>query len=259
MRKTITLLTAALLGLALSGQALAAKHVITASDGVESHLTDFGQGEKGVLLVHGEGGSCAEWTAIAEKMQVAGFHVAAIDLRGHGEGRATLTEEDYPKMIADVVAGAEWLRAAGATEISVVGAGLGANLALNAAVVDSAGVSRLVLISPRPNIHGVKVLSAAASFPGEALMISSTQQALEVRTVDALAQKFTGKKHTYTVEANSSGVALIEREPAVLGLVMSWAGGTFNVATVEDQGLQTNVNTGDVTGVQTTGKKFGEE
>ena len=114
-----------------------------------------------VLLVHDEGRSRADFAMLAPKLAAAGYRVLAIDLRGHGDSKlpAPLAETDWPKLVGDVDAGVGWLHDRGATEIHVLGVGLGANLALADAASNTA-INDLVLLCPSLNAHGVRPSSA---------------------------------------------------------------------------------------------------
>lgn len=251
--------TWALTALLFAAPAWAGTQSITTEDGVALQLTDYGQGAQGVLLVHAEGGSASEWATIADKMQGVGLKVAAIDLRGHGAGKKALTEEEYLLMVKDVAAGVQWLRGHGASEVTVIGAGLGANAALNAAAAADSGIGSLVLISARPNIHGLKVMAAADAFAGKAMTVGSKAIDLEVRTAEALQGKVKGQKHSILLEINASGVQLLERDPALIGTLITWSKGTFAPEVHAEGPAQVQINVNGASPVSATGKKLGEE
>jgi dienelactone hydrolase len=100
----------------------------------------------GVILVHDYGKSREEWSPYIPVLQRAGFAILAIDLRGHGESTRRLTVEgpksmdyhnfkprDFQDMLLDVNAAYDWLTTQPGIEtnrIAIVGAGLGANVAI---------------------------------------------------------------------------------------------------------------------------------
>jgi len=147
--------------LALSPSAQAEDVQLTTSDGVQLHAVyEPVQGTtRGVLLVHGERRTANDWKFLAAKINHAGFSTLAVNLRGHGESTSAapppLGDENYQAMVADVQAGLQWLRDHGTDDISLVGADVGANLALAAgsAVTDT---SNIVLLSPGLKIHGIR-------------------------------------------------------------------------------------------------------
>ena len=76
-----------------------------------------------------------------------------IDLRGHG--RSTETDEqttnDSNHLAADVHAAIGWMQRNGAERVSLIGAELGANIALNVAA-NAPDIEKVVLLSPGLNI-----------------------------------------------------------------------------------------------------------
>ena len=92
---------------------------------------------KGVLLIHMEKGSAKDWFYLTKRLNLAGINSLAINLRGHGDSpvqKTKLEKADYEAMKKEVQAGVNWLAKKGFDEIIVVGAVLGANLALQVRV-----------------------------------------------------------------------------------------------------------------------------
>jgi alpha-beta hydrolase superfamily lysophospholipase len=100
----------------------------------------------GVILVHDYGKNRDEWSSFIPGLRSAGFAVLSFDLRGHGESTRRLTAEgpkvldyqnfnahDFQDMLLDLEAAYDWLVAQSGVDksrVALVGAGLGANLAL---------------------------------------------------------------------------------------------------------------------------------
>jgi alpha-beta hydrolase superfamily lysophospholipase len=188
---------------------------LTTADGVTLAGEDWGQGTRGILLVHDAGRSRTDWSTIAPKLGNAGFHVLAIDLRGHGGSKlaAPLAEADWPKLVQDVTAGAAWLRQTGVTEIHLVGAHLGANLGMNAAVTDPTLID-LVLLSPSLNIHGVKVSSTVAPLGTRSLLVAtSDDDPMALKTATWLVEQASGPKHLATFSRAGTGARMLNVAP----------------------------------------------
>ncbi|MBI5420901.1 MAG: alpha/beta fold hydrolase [Parcubacteria group bacterium] len=141
------------------------KITIQTSDGVgiigDYYVPSAGS-PRGILLVHMMPVTRESWKLLAKRLQSSGYHVLAIDLRGHGgspggpEGYKTYTDEQHQKSILDIEAGVEFLKTKGVAEdhLSLIGASIGANLVLQHAAQH--GIKNIVLLSPGFDYHGIK-------------------------------------------------------------------------------------------------------
>lgn len=115
---------------------------------------------KGVLLIHMMPATKESWRDFASKLVSAGYQALAIDLRGHGEstggpkGYQRFTDVEHRSSINDVAAGAEFLASKGVKELTLIGASIGANLALEYAA-ENHEVKRAVLLSPGLDYRGI--------------------------------------------------------------------------------------------------------
>ena len=120
------------------------------------------QSPRGVLLVHMMPSTKESWKMLAGRLQGGGYHVLAIDLRGHGEsaggpdGYKQYNAEQHQKSILDVGAGVEFLKTKGIAEdhLSLIGASIGANLVLQRAAEH--GTKNCVLLSAGLDYRGIK-------------------------------------------------------------------------------------------------------
>lgn len=122
------------------------------SDGGIVFADLYGEGDHGVVLVHGGRFDKASWTTQARALAEAGFRVLAIDLRGYGQSRGgKAARSSYDHLHLDVLAAIRYLRGSDATTVSVVGGSLGGWAAARAAVEATPGeVDRLVLLAHSP-------------------------------------------------------------------------------------------------------------
>ena len=139
-----------------------------------------------VLLIHQVSGSMADYESFVPKLMDEGYSALAIDLRGHGGSIQfndsvrtweEFSDADYGLMINDVYAAVRYLETrpeVNIERIAIIGASIGANLALNYAVNDKR-VRTLVLLSPSRNYHGVETLDAASRYGTRALLITACQ------------------------------------------------------------------------------------
>ncbi len=138
-------------------------------DGVELQGTlrrPAAESPPGLILVHGVGGTRADWAVFAERVRRAGYMSLALDMRGHGGSRRRggeeldhrrFSTEEWFGVLADIAAAKELLAARGADadNIAVVGAGLGANLAVHYLLRDPSAPAA-VLVSPGLDYKGIK-------------------------------------------------------------------------------------------------------
>jgi len=132
------------------------------------HYLDFGGSGPDIVLVHGLGGSHANWLAVAQDLTEHG-HVVALDLAGHGRTRSSgrgasigANRRLLGRFLDEVAHGRAVL----------VGNSMGGYLALAEAAAEPAKVSSLVLVGPAvPIARGggfdarVTAMFAAMSIP----------------------------------------------------------------------------------------------
>jgi alpha-beta hydrolase superfamily lysophospholipase len=208
--------------------AVAGQVQVPSMDGVALVGDVWGRGERGVLLIHDEARNRADWGTLGTKLAMSGYHVLAIDLRGHGASPSKdPLGADWSVMVADVEGGVSWLAAHGAKEIHVVGARLGANLALQAAGSNPA-ISDLVLLSPALNVQGVKISSAIAPYGERPLfLVTSGADALSLRAAQWLEAEAKGPKRLERLDQASSGARMLHEAPELESLIVSWISGSL--------------------------------
>ncbi len=102
-----------------------------------------------LVLVHGLTRTAWTWLPIGRRLALAGHHVIAPDLRGHGASDAPLSGYELDSLALDVLtvaAGAGWGEAAGGPPVVVAGHGLGAMVAVEMARQQPASVAGVVLL-----------------------------------------------------------------------------------------------------------------
>ena len=246
--------------LGLVGDASAAEFTTTAADGVVIHGNDWGKGTKGVLLVHEKGKSGLDWSYFAERLAQKGWHVAAVDLRGHGASKPpeVLTDADYPKMSQDVAAGLAWLRAKGSKEIVVIGAGFGANVSLPAAA-DAPDVKTVVLMSPGLNLSGVALSTAADKYGTRPMLVAvGLDDSYGLRTATWLEERGGGARVVELIGAGGQGVKLLNKDPDLEGTLVAWISGNYAQVDASQRAQPTDQTGAEKATFETTGKKLGE-
>lgn len=104
-----------------------------------------------VVCVPGMGESRASFRHLAPGLVAAGFRVAMMDLRGHGDSSVGFNTYDDPAVAGDVLAVIDEL---GGAPAAVVGNSMGAAAAVLVAADHPEAARRLVLIGPFVRDHG---------------------------------------------------------------------------------------------------------
>lgn len=207
--------------------AAAGRNVIfTADDGtplVGTFYETSARPAPAVVLVHMLGRTREDWNAVAARLEAAGMMVLAVDLRGHGLSGGS--NSALPPMVQDVRAAIDWMAARPDVRpgaIAVVGASLGANLALLAAA-DTPVVRCVGLLSPSLDYRGVRLDSAVLRKIGERplWLAASTQDPYALRTVKELAEG-PGVREQRLTAATAHGTNLLAADPGIVDALVDW-------------------------------------
>ena len=135
--------------------------VLTTPDGFELFVNYYAANESNaplMILIHGMEEGRSVWEDMALALLDKGYHVLSYDLRGHGESVMqngykqdipALEKEDFDEMVPDLAMIKDYVDQYKPYrgEVGIIGASLGANIALNYAVGET-DVKSLVLLSP---------------------------------------------------------------------------------------------------------------
>jgi serine-type D-Ala-D-Ala carboxypeptidase/endopeptidase len=199
---------------------------ITTADGGLVVGDHFGEGARGIVLVHGGRYTRAHWGSLPDQLARDGAQVLAIDLRGYGESPlAQPPQIGQREETLDVMAAAQWLRARGASSVSVVGASLGgAAVASGAVHAQDAGApfDAIVLLSPSR-------LAAPEQLPARVLWVGSAADttasgALRLTAAWEDYRRLPGPKAWHVLNGNAHGQELLLRgdSTVVLQLVRAF-------------------------------------
>ncbi|MCB9795528.1 MAG: alpha/beta fold hydrolase [Alphaproteobacteria bacterium] len=251
----------------MASLAFAADVTLRASDGSRIHAdySAVADAKKGVVLVHQLSGQASDWRFTADALNKAGLTTISVDLRGHGGSKdvvaGELGEADYGAMMQDVTAAVEHLRKQGIADVSIVGASIGANLALKVAAADPK-ITTVVLLSPGMNYKGHDAGEALAKY-GErpVLMVVSKDDTYSAKTALVLDKQAKGPHKLEIYDSAGHGTKMFAKAPGLERLVVGWLINPLQAAGVSTAGAGAGTSvTTDVGGtITTTGKKLGEE
>lgn len=232
MRLVRAAVLAAVVPLALSAQPTVADAAgrpvsFAAPDGVmiAAGMYDApGRPAPAVVLVHMLGRTRTDWDGWAADLTAVGLSVLAIDLRGHGgSGGSAGTLAD---MTQDVRAAVAWLAAQPGVRpdaIGVVGASLGANLALLAAA-DTPLVRVVAAVSPSLDYRGLRLTPDVLRRIGDrpVWMAASTEDPFALRTLKELANDTMVTREQQLSSEVAHGTALLGADRSLAQALVEW-------------------------------------
>ncbi len=176
----------------------------------------------GVLMLHDGGSDRHVWDDLAQQLQRAGYAVLAIDLRGYGD---TGGVPDWSRAPADVAAALTQLGelpGISPGRLIVVGAGIGANLGLNACA-DRVGCAAAVLLSPGLDYLGITTADAMTRMGQRAVLIVASENddnnPADSVTLDGLAR---GAHRLVIYPDAGHGTELFGTQPDLIPLIAEW-------------------------------------
>lgn len=204
---------------------------LTARDGVKLAATVWpgaAANERCVVLVHQLASTREEWAALVERLR-GRSEILALDLRGHGGStrgpRGELAwrafgPRDWARAVLDLDAATRWLGERGfrAADCVYVGSSIGASLVVRyvAEQPDAAGV---VLLSPGLAYRDLRIVGAAAAYPGRALIVHSEEEGAAA-TVAELDRLWGERAELLPVGGTAHGVAMLDEHPAALDAIV---------------------------------------
>lgn len=207
---------------------------LTTEDGVaiaSSYTAPHGVPRGAVLLLHMMPATKKSYTEFARALAERGIASLSIDFRGHGDsqygpdGYKNFSDEDQQAKINDVEAGVAFLESKGfsANRIALVGASIGANLALQYAAAHPT-IPAVVALSPGLNYHGVLTMPAIDGMPRvtRVYLAASSEDAESDAAVEKLAERCLAKLTVKHFDGAGHGTTMLEREPTLANELVDW-------------------------------------
>lgn len=173
--------------------------------------------QKGIILLHMLQRDRSDWSSFASKLKDNGFNVLSIDSRGHGKSSGDwqkFTDTEFNGMVNDVEASLNFLKEKGNNSIGIVGASIGANTALNAAVSNQSNLKTIVLLSPGLDYHGVKIKQTSSEFTGSILIAVAKDDTYAYQSSQEIYNGLkTPNKKLITYESGGHGTLMLSSHP----------------------------------------------
>ncbi len=191
------------------------------SDGVKSAANFWpAASSKAVILVHQFNNSKDSCSRLAGLLNQNGFGVLAIDLRGHGESKATgslsspasLTPSDFQDMNLDLLAAQNFLKQKNFNEFYLVGASIGANLAI-IFPSQNPGFKAVVALSPGEDFKSLQPLSSAKKTTVPTLIVASAEDSYSFETSQELDSVFSAEHELLALQNSGHGTFMLTAKP----------------------------------------------
>ncbi len=176
----------------------------------------------GVVLLHMLGRKRGDWDVFARQLQEAGFGVLAIDLRGHGESEG---QREWRKMTKDAAIAVDFIRSRpeiNPDRIAILGASIGANIAINYAAQD-ASIRGAALLSPGLDYHGVTTPDAVKAYGKRPLFLAaSSEDAYAYESVQELSKLAAGPVRLLLLDGQGHGTQMLGKGNGLEEALLTW-------------------------------------
>ena len=208
----------------------------TTDDGVViygNYFESVPASDRCVLMLHMMPETSLSWAPLAGEVVKVGINVLAIDERGHGESVNTtdggkidfrnFTDTEQQAKIFDVEAAVRWINGKGIRDISIVGASIGANLAIRYAA-DHEEIGEIVAMAPGLDYRGVMTEEAVGRMSASqaVLFVGAKDDVESLGSIGKLSQTGNVKKETLIYESGGHGTRLFGPHPEVIGRIVDF-------------------------------------
>jgi alpha-beta hydrolase superfamily lysophospholipase len=169
-----------------------------------------------------EDGQKEDWAGFATYLREIGYAPMTLDLRGHGESTGEL---DWSSMPDDVLMAWNALTAQSEvdpTTSAIVGAGVGADLALVTTAAEP-DVFALILLSPSIDVFDLQTDEAMVAY-GErpVLIVASEDDPFSAEASLALAELAQGSQALSFYSEAGRGTDMFAQQPDLTSLILGW-------------------------------------
>ncbi|MBI5059196.1 alpha/beta fold hydrolase [candidate division KSB1 bacterium] len=183
-----------------------------------------------LLLFHMLGKDRTSWDDFAQAAVTAGYTVLAVDLRGHGESRGSddgelnyklLPESSFRAMTRDLAAAVEFVRSRSAARVTLIGASIGANVAISYAATDTS-IAGVVLLSPGEVFRGVMTKPAMAAYGARPMLLVAAEDDNYSALTVATLQNLNPGSEAVVYPTGGHGTYLLESRPELTSRVLQF-------------------------------------
>lgn len=163
-----------------------------------------------VILVHMLAHDRSTWDAFIKEIE-NDYEVIAIDMRGHGKSegdRKKFKAEDWAAIAHDIAAAHKYLKS---KKVAVIGASIGANLALRYAAAHKEIVGA-ALLSAGEKYHDVTTFDTAEKFDRPLFVAASEDDGDCAKDAATIAGKATGKSTVAIYKSAGHGTDMFGKE-----------------------------------------------
>ncbi len=201
---------------------------IEATDGLLLHATYYAPGGMapfpGVILLHMLGSDRQVWAenGFAERLTTNGYAVLALDMRGHGDSGSS---REWDKAEADLQRVWDYFASretVNREKTAVIGASIGANIALRAGTNEPA-INTVILLSPGLDYRGVTTEAAMAQYDQRPILIvASREDTYAAESSATLAGLAPGASQLQLYDGAGHGTNMFAPQPDLADLLLEW-------------------------------------
>jgi len=209
-----------------------------------------------LILLHVLGRDRHDWDPVAVRLQEAGYGVLSIDFRGHGVSAVKMGRvinwksfgaDEFNNMTSDVQSAVAFVKEqknVNRNQIAIVGASIGANIALKYASEDP-GISAVALLSPGLDYRGVTTTEAMKAYGGRPVfMAASSGDAASAAAIRKLAGLSKGSAEVVNLTGGGHGTEMLMVQPTLIKSITSFLQEAFSKPDVKISSDKTEIATG---------------
>lgn len=206
------------------------KVTFTTKDSVTIHANYWkANSNSAAILVHQFNNSKESYTSLAELLNKNGYGVLAIDLRGHGDSHAQgslanptyLSPKDFQNMRLDLQASQKFLSQNGFINFFLIGASIGANLAI-IYPFESNGFKAAVALSPGEDYKSLLPLEAAQKTRIPTMIVASKEDSYSFESAKTIHESMQAEKKLLELENAGHGTSMLEKNQNLANQILDW-------------------------------------